>query len=131
MNRIIVAVDGSAPSLRAAAFAADLADKYGAQLVLVTVGRELSPELTSELETYFRQEHIDAPLSDWRSTHAENVLAGARWEAEARGVKQVSTRSSIGDAAEEIIGIAEWTCAALVERDWLIRRPFFRTAPGL
>jgi len=23
-----------------------------------------------------------------------------------------------------------WTCAALVERDWLIRRTIFRTAPG-
>ena len=26
---------------------------------------------------------------------------------------------------------AVWTCAALVERDRLIRRPFFQTAPGL
>ena len=26
---------------------------------------------------------------------------------------------------------AEWTCPALVERDWLIWRPFFRTEPGL
>jgi hypothetical protein len=25
----------------------------------------------------------------------------------------------------------EWTCPALVERDWLIWRPFFRTEPGL
>jgi hypothetical protein len=24
-----------------------------------------------------------------------------------------------------------WTCPALVERDWLIRRPCFRTEPGL
>jgi hypothetical protein len=27
--------------------------------------------------------------------------------------------------------IAEWTCPALVERDWLNRRPFFRIEPGL
>ena len=26
---------------------------------------------------------------------------------------------------------AIWTCPALVERDWLIWRPFFRTEPGL
>src|SRR3982074_526497 len=25
----------------------------------------------------------------------------------------------------------DWTCSALVERDWLNRRPFFRTEPGL
>jgi hypothetical protein len=25
----------------------------------------------------------------------------------------------------------DWTCPALVERHWVIRRPFFRTEPGL
>jgi nucleotide-binding universal stress UspA family protein len=107
MQRILAAVDGSAASLRAAALAADLATKYGVELILLTVGRELSVELTSELESYFRQEHIDAPLIEWRSAHAESVLAGARLEAEANGAKQISTRSSIGDAAEEIMAVAK------------------------
>ena len=114
MQRILAAVDGSAPSIRAVVFAADLASKYSAELILLTVGRDLSVELTSELETYFRQEHIDAPLSGWRSAHAESVLADARLEAEAKGTKQISTRSSIGDAAEEIIGAAKDERADLI-----------------
>lgn len=42
MERIVAAVDGSAPSLKAAAFAVDLATKYGAEFILLTVARELS-----------------------------------------------------------------------------------------
>jgi thiamine pyrophosphate-dependent acetolactate synthase large subunit-like protein len=30
-----------------------------------------------------------------------------------------------------IVGDSLWTCPAVVERDWLNRRPFFRTEPGL
>ena len=60
MERIIAAVDGSAASLKAVAVAADLASKYGAELILLTVTRELSAALTAELETFIRQEQIDA-----------------------------------------------------------------------
>ena len=37
MKRILVAVDGSSPSLRAVDLAADLAAKYRAELLLVNV----------------------------------------------------------------------------------------------
>ena len=114
MQRILAAVDGSMPSLRAVAFAADLASKYSAELIILTVGPELSLKLTSELETYFCQEHIDAPLNEWRSADAESMLAGARLEAEAQGAKQIFTQSSIGDAAEEIIGVAKNKKADLI-----------------
>ena len=109
MQRVLAAVDGSMPSLRAVAFAADLASKYSAELIILTVGPALSVKLTSELE-----EHIDAPLNEWRSADAEGMLAGARLEAEAQGAKQIFTQSSIGDAAEEIIGVAKDKKADLI-----------------
>jgi amidase len=31
----------------------------------------------------------------------------------------------------EVLAGPDWTCPALVERHWVIRRPFFRTEPGL
>jgi nucleotide-binding universal stress UspA family protein len=107
MERILTAVDGSASSLKAVTFAADLATKYGAELILVTVAQELSAALTAELETYVRQEHIDTPLSDLGSSHAGTVRAGARLEAEANGARRISTRSCSGDPAEEIIALTK------------------------
>jgi nucleotide-binding universal stress UspA family protein len=107
MERIMAAVDGSTPSLKAVALAADLAGKYGAELMLATVPQEFSAALTAELKTYVRLEHIDTPLTELASVHAENVLAGARLEAQAKGATRISTRSSAGDPAEEIIALAK------------------------
>ena len=42
MKRIVAAVDRSETSLRAADLAADLASKYDAELVLLTVGHEIA-----------------------------------------------------------------------------------------
>ena len=42
MKRIIAAVDLSEPSLRAVDLAADLANKYDAELVLPTVGHDIT-----------------------------------------------------------------------------------------
>jgi nucleotide-binding universal stress UspA family protein len=50
MERILVGVDGSAPSLKAVDFAADLANKYNAELILITIVPRLSPELEPEVE---------------------------------------------------------------------------------
>jgi nucleotide-binding universal stress UspA family protein len=114
MQRILTAVDGSAPSLKAVAMAAELAQKYDAELVLATVARELSAAMTAELETYARQEHIDTPLGELASAHAESILSGAGLEAEANGAKKVSTRSSTGDPAEEIVALAKELEADLI-----------------
>ena len=114
MERIVAAVDGSVSSLKGVALAADLAKQYGAELILLTIGRELSPVMTAELESYFRQEHVDAPLSDLTSGHVESVLVGARLEAQSKGATRISTRSSIGDPAEEIIALAKDEKADLV-----------------
>ncbi len=107
MERILTAVDGSALSPKAVTFAADLAAKYGAELIVVTVAQELSAALIAELETYVRQEHSDKPLSELGSANAETVLADTRLEAQANGARRISTRSFSGDPAEEIIALTE------------------------
>ena len=114
MEHIVVAVDGSGPSLKAVALAADLANRYGAELVLVTVGGELSPALTPEVVAYARQEHIETPLPDLFSARVENVLAEARLRAQAQGVTRISTQWSLGDPAEEIIRLAGEAGADLI-----------------
>ena len=48
MKRIIAAVDLSEPSLRAFDLAADLANKYDAELVLLTVGHDINRILSCD-----------------------------------------------------------------------------------
>jgi nucleotide-binding universal stress UspA family protein len=114
MEKIIAGVDGSPSSLKAVCLAADLAGKYGAELVLVTVEHDLSPALMAELETYMRQEHIDVPVGELPTEHAENVMADARLQAEANGAGKITSRILRGDPAEEIIGVAQRENADLI-----------------
>ena len=115
MQRIMAAADGSAASLKAVALAADLATKYGAELMLATVTQPLSAALTAELETYVRQEQIDIPLGELGSAQAETILAGARLEGAANGATRISTRSLAGDPAEAIVELAgEWRADLIV-----------------
>jgi nucleotide-binding universal stress UspA family protein len=114
MERIIAAVDGSGSSLKGVTLAADLAGKYGAELVLLTVTPELSPALTAELEAYLRQEQIDVPVCELATAHAENILADARLHAQSKGAGRISTCSSSGDPAEEIIARAKDQGADLI-----------------
>ena len=114
MNRIVAAVDGSIPALQAVAFAADLAARYEAELVLVMVAQPLSVVMSPELEAYAREEHIDTPLSGLISAHVDTVLAGARLEAEAKGAGRISVQSPAGDPAEEIIALAKDQKADLI-----------------
>jgi len=114
MQRILAAVDGSASSLKAVDLAADLAEKYNAELVLVTVEREYVPEITEELRAYARAEHITDLASDPGFSAAENVLAGARLKAQAKAGPRVSTEVGSGDPAEAIIDLARNRNADLI-----------------
>jgi nucleotide-binding universal stress UspA family protein len=56
MKRILAAADGSAASLDAASFVADLASKYDADLILLTVAANTAPVLDPGIEEYARIE---------------------------------------------------------------------------
>jgi len=72
MERILVGVDGSAPSLSAIDFAADLASKYNAELSVLTVVPHFSPEVDPAVEEYARLEHIPGPAPELVLTNADN-----------------------------------------------------------
>lgn len=114
MERIVAAVDGSVPSLKAVDLAAGLAGKYDAELILVTVAREFSPVIDAELEAYARLEHIDTLGSEIGLAAAETVLAGARLTARAQGATRIATNSAFGDPAEQIIALAKERQADLI-----------------
>lgn len=114
MERIVAAVDGSASSLKAVDLAADLAGKYGAELILFNVAREVSTDIDDGLESYARIEHIGTLAGDVGLVAAESVLAEARLTARKKGASRISTKSGFGDPAEEIIALAKDQQADLI-----------------
>ena len=114
MERILVAVDGSANSLKAVDFAADLAGKYNADLILLTIPRHVASVVDPAVEEFARLEHIQGPASEAGLAAAETVLDDARREAQAKGATRISAEPSFGDAAEEIITAARDRQADLV-----------------
>lgn len=106
MNRIVVAVDRSEPSLRAVDLAAEVANRYGAELVLLTVMRDVSgPD--PALEAYAQMEHIKDPPAAMEIESVRDGLADVRDRAQAKGAKRVSVEVFVGDAVAEILAYAE------------------------
>ena len=113
MKRIVVAVDLSEPSLRAVDLAADLAARYGAELVLLTVGHEITgPD--PGMEAYARMEHIQEPVRTVAIELMREGLAGVRDRAAAKGAQHISTEVFVGEPAEQILACANAMQADLV-----------------
>jgi len=106
MKHILVGVDGSAPSLKAVDFAADLASKYNAELVLLKVIAHRPSDLDPAVEEYAHSEHIPLPAAELALTMTDNILDNARMEARTKGATQISVKQAFGDPAEEIVTVA-------------------------
>jgi len=113
MDKILVAVDGSEPSMRAVALAAELAAKQGATLTLVAVVRQLE-RLDPALSAYAESEHIRSPGVELPLAAADNMLERARERATKAGAKRIAVDAPMGDPAEQIIDAAAAHKADLV-----------------
>src|SRR5262245_38588546 len=113
MKRILAAVDHSAPALRAADLAAEIARKFGAELVLVTAARWFDrPDPL--LEDYLQAENISDPVG-------VVVADAARAELNALGVRLATGLSHpitcevvVGSAAEAITSFARGSAIDLI-----------------
>jgi nucleotide-binding universal stress UspA family protein len=114
MKRIVVAVDGSTPSLKAVDLAADLASKYDAELALFAVVQEYAPVISADLTAYARAENIKTPFVDAGLARAQTALADARLAAQGKGATRVSTKSDCGDPAAQIVAFADDQHADLI-----------------
>jgi nucleotide-binding universal stress UspA family protein len=107
MERILVGIDGSGPSLKAVDFAADLASKYNAELIVLTVAPQFPSEVDPAIEEYARLEHITSPATELVVTTADNLLDNARKRAEAKGATRILAERCFGNSAQEIIATAK------------------------
>jgi nucleotide-binding universal stress UspA family protein len=103
IETIAVGTDGSDTASKAVAFALDLAEKYGARVVIASSYRPVS-------EGRIRQEQRDAPEDiQWSINPMEDVESNLRRveeDAKARGLK-TTTAAREGDPADVLCEIAE------------------------
>jgi nucleotide-binding universal stress UspA family protein len=124
MRHIVAATDGSDTADRAIDFAADLAGKFAADLVLIHVISASMPapggtgiahpagDLRADLRAPIRS--LRAPigmenvsLPEVLTDAANDILAKAKGRAEARGAKRVDTELRTGEPAEMILSFAK------------------------
>jgi len=105
IGKVLAAVDGSEAARRALDFAGDLAGRYEAELVLVSVAPSL--EVPEALMRFAAAEHIEAPPAEVYRRILENMLRSLRREVEAAGARAVRTRVELGDPAKRILAAAK------------------------
>jgi nucleotide-binding universal stress UspA family protein len=100
LKKILVALDGSAPSGKALDLAADLAEKYGASLHLVHVlqGRPAYIETSRLAEAATEKQLRDA---------ADELLSQNEQRARKRQVQLIEKTIGEGDPARTIVDLAE------------------------
>ena len=99
-KKIVVPVDGSAHANRAVDCATDLANKYGAELILLHVMASTGPaRIPAELYEYARIEHIDDIEADIMKRVAEEILQTAENRARGQGAKAGADIDRVGQSS--------------------------------
>ena len=98
MQRILVATDGSPGANRAVDTAAALAKATGFELVILTIGGNISGAELRQLAS------AEGDLSEALELAANQILSQARKRALRNGASTVTVQSGWGDTTEAIIG---------------------------
>ncbi len=141
VQKVLIAVDGSEHAGKAVEFGADLAEKYGAEVVLVHVllrddlsenlrhlaeveyhtaegGKAISEAIAMIPEARFPAANITPKTAQSPDTVlravAEYVLSDAERRAEAHGVSRISKQIEDGDPVKRILEVASDVNADLI-----------------
>ena len=102
MKRILLAVEGSEASARAIELATNLAVKFEADLVLISVVDGFArPEAVAQYKRF--RAATRATKAHFAESLAYDAVERARVQALARGVRSIRSAVRFGDAAEEIL----------------------------
>jgi nucleotide-binding universal stress UspA family protein len=106
-RNLLVPVDGSESSHKAAEVAADLATKYGARVTVLHVqrpGRGIAPEL---LDAFIAAKSAGMPEFDFLREHAQEIADREVAAIRAAGVANVERAIESGDPAHRIVDYAK------------------------
>lgn len=101
MNKILIAVDGSDHSMRAVSMGSEIAQKFGAKLLLLRVLRE--PELPRSLRQFADAEHIKGGSEAILKKAAQYVMSQAEDIAKQKGVAEIESEIIVGPPARTIV----------------------------
>ncbi len=104
INKILVATDASPASGRAVSFAAKLAVRHEAELLILNVIRDM--QLPDELRQAPEFESFYNDREDMMRQIADKILGEARDRAKKIGAKGVQTAIGSGDPATSVAGFA-------------------------
>ncbi len=108
ISKILVPTDGSGHAKKAVAFAADLAGKYGAELDLIHVMRDLGASVVPpEMRAYERIEHVEITERDFARSIARDILQAAAVIARDHGISKVESILEVGDPATKAVEYAQ------------------------
>ena len=129
-HTILVAVDGSELSDRAVDFAANLAGKYAAGLIVLHVLPTLgSARVPPELRGLAHAEHVELTEIDVLKRAADQILQAALSRARDQGAIKVRASMGIGQIAQTIVGYAKDKGASRLACAGQ-KRPRIGTRPG-
>ena len=115
VKTILVPTDGSDHAAKAVGFAADIAPKYGASIVLLHVlsdpGTARVPE---EVRGLAKLEHVQITEHDIRQAGANELLHNAETQAREHGATEVEQVIEEGDPTRRILACAEARGADLI-----------------
>ena len=115
VETILVPTDGSVHAEKAVAFAADIALKYGAAIILLHVLSDPgSGRVPGEMRALARLEHIRITERDIRQASANEVLRHADTEARSHGATRIERVIEEGDPTRRILAFAKAREADLI-----------------
>ena len=106
-KNILVALDGSKHSSRAADVAIDLAKHYGSRLQFITVSKKPPTRLSEDLQRYMDIEQLKGTPDMLVTDVAKNILSEAEKRARNKGLKNVKTIAKTGPVARTIVDVAK------------------------
>ena len=112
LERILIALDGSEHSLRAASEGSEIAKRFDAELHLLTVTKPL--KLTPSVRDYFESEDLVGEFAYVLDPMTDDIMSRARAIAEQCGVKKIKTAVREGKPARSIVDYAKGNRVELI-----------------
>jgi nucleotide-binding universal stress UspA family protein len=108
IKTVLVPTDGSEHAKKAVIFAADLAQKYDAKVIVLFVMRGLGSEDVPEaLRSFARSEHIEGTDRDILESIGNQIVREAQALAQEHKAPEIETQLEVGDPASTILRVAK------------------------